>query len=139
MANGNVGTWRVGTNGRLTINGINLNIVECTIAVTIDDFDTTHYESTGIEGKMGPYPEATVTVKGNWDAGRNPYDNPPNLTPGQIVSSVSIYENVTDNVSWSFPYMRVISSNNGVPSRGLVTFEAQLKSNGTFTFPTGSV
>ncbi len=49
-----------------------------------------------------------------------------------------MFESVIDVVFWYFPYSRFRAVNNGAEVKGLVTWQATGKNQGTYTRPTGS-
>ena len=133
------GKQRAGKGSRVQVTAINLNMVEWTFEAKGDDLDTTNFESAGNEqGTIGII-VADFQVRGDWDAGRNPYDSPPGIYPRDDLSALKFYENVTDNIFHSVSIARLLSTRNGSQVRGKVTFEFSGKSNSGFTLATGSI
>ncbi len=89
----------------------------------------------GISGVLG----ADLTFGGDWDAGTNPYGDPPGLYPRDDLATVAFYENVTDNTSYAFPYVRLRAASNGAAIDQKVTFSCSGKNQGSFSIPTISV
>ena len=130
---------RSGKGGRVQWNGTNLVLKKWSVTEYGDDLDTTNFESGGVEeGKTG-VTRVEFSFEGDWDAARNPFDSPPAIYPRDDGGPCKLYENVTDNVYWNFPVVRVLSATNSAEARGLVAFSASCKNNGTYTRPTGSV
>lgn len=117
--------------------------------VTGDDIDTGNFESydaataqaynEGILGFIG----CDGDFGGDWDAHLNPEDltaaTPPGLYPRDDLPDTYFYTSIVDDVFWFFPYLRIRTSSTGGEIKGAVTFTAGYKSQGIFTFPTGSV
>lgn len=133
------GKKRSAKGARITVGGTALNWSEWDATVKGDDLDTTCFEDGGHETGVIGIDVVEYSVKGDWDAGRNAFDSPPGLYPRDDLSTVRLYENVSDNIFWAFATSRVLSARNGAQVRGLVSFEASCKSNGSYTLPTGSV
>lgn len=133
------GKQRSAKGSRISVGNVNLNLAEWDATHRGDDLDTTNFESGGVEQGTIGIEVVEYDLKGDWDAGRNPFDSPPGLYPRDDLLTVRLYENVSDNCFWAFPTSRVISARNSAQIRGKVVFEASCKSNGTFTKPTGSV
>lgn len=134
------GSQRSGKNSRISIGTANtiLKFARWTTNWRGDDLDTVNFSSAGKgEGLLG-IDQVEISMGGDWDAARNSFDDPPGIYPRDDLKTVKLFENVIDNVGWSFPYMRVRSANNGTEVRGKVTFEASGMSQGTFTVPTGN-
>lgn len=109
------------------------------------DLDTVNFESynaaagytydEGINGVLS----CGLQFGGDWDAGVDPLGTPPGLYPRDNLATLSFYTSRIDNILWSFPYARIHTSNCGSGVREKVTFACSGKSQGPFTFPTGSV
>ncbi len=133
------GIQRAMKNSRVSSQSTSLAFAQWDVTLTGDDLDTANFESEGLnEGILG-FEGADWNCGGDWDAGTNPYDDPPGFYPRDDLNDLLFYENVTDAVLWDFPYARVRSSNNGGDIKGKVTFKASGKSQGPFNVPTGSV
>ena len=130
---------RAGKNSRIQIGVSNLRYAEWEVNDQGDDIDGTNFESGGFtEGLVGSN-EATWTLRGQWDANLNPYENPPGLVPRPDLGGLKFYENVTDAMMWDFELARVLSSRNGAVVRQSVTFEASGKNQGSYTRPNGGL
>jgi hypothetical protein len=133
------GKQRSGKNARVTVGGTALKHAEWEAENKADDLDTTNFESGGVEQGTTGIEVVDVSAKGDWDAGGNFQDSPPGIYPRDDLSTVKFYTNVTDNVFWAFPLLRVLSARNGAQVRGKVSFEWSGKSQSSFTRPSGSV
>lgn len=134
-----VGKARSGKGARVSAGGTTLRAAEFEAAQQADDLDTTNFECSGTEqGTIGVL-SATWSIRGDWDASVNMFDNPPGLYPRDDLLNLYLYTNLVDNVYWYFATARVLSSRNSGQVRGKVTFEASGKNQGTFVSPTGSV
>lgn len=124
---------------QVNVGSTSLAFAQWDVTYTGDDLDTGNFESGGLnEGILG-FEGCDWNCGGDWDAGTNPYDDPPGFYPRDDLTDLGFVENTTDDVGWLFDYARVRSSNNGGDVKGKVTFKASGKSQGTFTVPTGSV
>lgn len=133
------GKQRAGKNSRVSVNGDVLAFAKWNVDSKGDNLDTTNFTSEGYDEGILGIESADISFGGNWDAGENPYDDPPGLYPRDDLPDVLFYENVTDNVLWNFDFIRIRSARNGAEVRGLVTFECSGMNQGSFTDPTGSV
>jgi hypothetical protein len=133
------GTQRAGKNSRVQVNAVNLNQASWNVDYQGGDGDTTNFESGGYEEGIACVLSASWSVDGNWDAGDNPFDDPPGLYVRDDLQDLYFYENVSDAVLWDFPYARVRSAKNGANVTGVVTFGSSGKNQGEFDLPTGSV
>jgi hypothetical protein len=124
---------------RISIGGTALQKSGWEVTDQADDLDTTTFESGGVYQNTVGIEKADWSLRGLWDAGANAYDNPPGLYPRDNLSTLNFYENVSDNIFWSFPTATVLSSRNGAEVRQLVTFESAGTNNGSFSRPSGSV
>ena len=110
-----------------------------------DDLDTVNFESynaaagqTFDEGILGVY-NAAIKFGGDWDAGTNPFDDPPGLFPRDNLAGVQFQESRLDLVGWAFGYIRLRTANNSAVVRGKVEFNVDGKNQGPFNLPAGSV
>ncbi len=110
-----------------------------------DDLPTenfTSYDSATdnayMEGILG-FIGCELRYGGDWDAAANPLDDPPGLYPRDDLASLSFVVNINDATSWAFPYSRVRGATNGAAVKDKVTFSVTGKSQGEFTWPSGSV
>lgn len=110
-----------------------------------EDFVTVNFESYNVaaaetydEGILGKV-WVDYRFGGDWDAGTNPLGSPPGLFVRDDLASVDFFTSRLDAINWAFPFLRVRGSTNGGEIAGKVTFNTSGKSQGPFTFPTGSV
>lgn len=134
-----VGKFRAGKGSRVSVLNTALNKSVWDLTIQGDDLDTVTFECGGVDqGEIG-ITGIDWNMGANWDAGKNNLDSPPGLYPRSDLGLVQFYENLADNVSWSLPNNRVLSSKNGAEARGLVTFNTSGKINGPgFSMPTGN-
>lgn len=130
---------RAGFLGRVKATGVNLKLNKWSVTPRSEDIDTTNFESGGYEEGIGGVVGADVTFEGLWDAGQNPYDNPPLLVPGTIITNVYLYINKNETQFFLFPSLRIIQAPVNVDVPGKSTYSITAKSDGSFTFPSGSV
>lgn len=133
------GKQRAGKNSRVNVGSDVLTFAKWSVDAKVDMGDTTNFESGGYDEGITEIYSADISFGGNWDAGDNPYDDPPGLYPRDDLADVVFHENVTDDVGWDFDYVRIRSARNGAEVRGLVTFECSGSNQGAFTYPVGSV
>lgn len=97
-----------------------------------------NFESNGWnEGLIG-FRGLDWTLGANWDATKNPLDDPPGLYPRDNGTSMQLYTSTSDDKSWSIPFWLCEESTISVDATGLVTFDAKGQSQGEVTPPTGS-
>jgi hypothetical protein len=139
------GSQRAAKTSRVIVGADNLTFASWSANVTGEDFPTVNFESydaatdqTYDEGILGPL-TCEIKFGGDWDAGDNPYDDPPGLFPRDDLAGVQFQESRLDGVGWDFPYIRVRSAENGAEIKGKVLFSVGGKNQGPFTFPSGSI
>jgi hypothetical protein len=133
------GKQRAGKNSRINVGATRIVGQRWNVTWKGDDLDTVNFESGGLEEGILGIEGLEWSMAGDWDAGTNPFDDPPGLYPRDDLAGLEFYENVTDNVGWDLTYARVRSATNGAEVRGKVSFEASGMSQGSFTPPAGSV
>jgi hypothetical protein len=116
-----------------------LGVKNFTLTYRGDDLDTSNTLSGGHEEGLVGFDVVEFSLEMDWDAGKNPLDDPPGIYVRDDGGPLKIWENVTDNTFWLLPVVRILSCVNSGPVKGLVSFNVTGKSNGTFTRPTGSV
>jgi hypothetical protein len=104
-----------------------------------DDLDTTNTLSQGLDEGLVGVKGCEIRLEMDWDAGKNPHDDPPGIFVRDDGGPVKFWENATDNIFWNFPVVRVLEATNGGPVRGLISYNCRIKSNGAYTPPAGSV
>lgn len=133
------GKQRSAKNSRIRVAATTLNYARWDANWRGDDLDTTNFESAGLEEGLIGIEVVEFSGGGHWDAGRNPFDQPPGIFPRSDGGPVELIENVTDNIGWLLNVVRFLSTRNSAELRGVVSFEFSGKSNGAFSRPTGSV
>lgn len=131
--------FRAGKTGRVAVGSQLLAMLEWSVTARGADLDTTNFESNGIEEGLVGIIGADWAVRANWDAGKNPLDDPPGLFPRDNGTAMSLFTNVADNKPYVFPFYRCLNSKITTNATGLVTFDADGKNQGPFQEPTGSV
>lgn len=100
--------------------------------------DVTNFEGAGYEdvetGTLG----ADISITADYDCANNPFDNPPNLQPGQTISTVKLYLNDTTGPYWDFPSVKVLTAPMSAKVKEMLGIQFTMKNKGTFTAPTGS-
>ncbi len=130
---------RSGKNSRIDVSGNTLAFAKWDVSFGVKDLDTTNFESNGYGEGISGIEQADISFGGDWDAGENPFDTPPGIYPRDDLAALKFYENVIDNIYWSFAYARLRSCKNGASVDGKVTFETSGMSQGVVAVPTGSV
>lgn len=134
------GYQRSGKNTRITITGVNLTMASWNIDLEGDDLNSRNFESSGFDQGIIGFIKCRWQLSGDWDAGTNPFENPPGLYPRSNLGNVLFWTSTSDKVAWQFPFLRVLKArNSAVTNRGKVHFEASGISNGQFYYPLGSV
>ncbi len=101
--------------------------------------DTTNFEGSGFGEQVACIKRARIRINGWWDAGANPFDNPPNIKSGNRLATVKLYlGGVNSSVFWSFPFVDVVSSVHGGRVDQKINLTLELMSFGPFTAPTGN-
>lgn len=130
---------RAGYLGRVQAAGVNLKLQKWSVKDHSEDQDTTNFESGGYIEGIGGVTGADVSFSGDWDAGKNPYDNPPALIPGTVIANCYLYINKLETQYYLFGGLRIIDCTVETQVPGKATYSVNAKSDGTFTRPTGSV
>lgn len=133
-----MGTPLSGTDGRMQINGVNLNVEEWDGEETVHDEDTTSFEDGGYETGVTSTRVFDFSGKGYWDAAVNPHSNPPNLIAGQTLTNCRMYVSKASNLFANVPSARCLRIKITNKVKGRVDFEFSAKSQGSFTLPGGA-
>jgi len=126
-----------GKNGKVTVEGTDIPISEWSAEGKADLVDRTNSQSNGKKKYGVGLEECSGTVKLHWDGDANPMD-----TPGIYQGAdVALHCYISGS---SGPYLNVASAliesvKPSVNISGGVDLEFTWKSNGDFTWPTGSV
>lgn len=127
-----------GKTGRTQVGNSILALQEWSTAYHADPLDTTNFESNGHQEELVGVDGVDFTVKGNWDSNANPLTDPPGLYPrddgGAAGAAISLYLKQGAQ-NWNFPLWCCTASDISVTTRGLVTFNSSLKSQGPYTKP----
>ena len=107
-----------------------------TASYTGIDLEVTNFESSGFEEGIIGVLSLTWSLSGTWNASKNPNASPPGLFPTDGGTNLNLYVNVSDNTSYQMPIFRCFTGTAQTSASGAVTFQANGKSNGTFTVPT---
>lgn len=116
------------------------------LSASLKDLETTNFESynttaaqtfdEGISGALG----CDITSGGDWDQGTNALgSDPPGLFPRDNAGPINYILDRLDAVTpWAFPYIRIRGATNGADVAGKVAFDFSGKSQGPFTYPSGT-
>lgn len=132
-------SFRAGKLGGVTITTQVLAMLEWAVTNRGADLDTSNFESNGIEEGLVGMIGADWSIRANWDAAKNPLDDPPGLFPRDNGTDMKLAVNKVDDKGYIFPFWRCLNSKITTTTTGLVTFDADGKNQGPFTAPTGSV
>jgi hypothetical protein len=134
--------FRASKNGRVQVNTVNLAQTEWTATWRGEDVDTTNFE--GIGAGSG-YEQGTIGTQvidfnsnGLWNAGTNPFGNPPGIYPTDSLPNVAFFQSQSDPCTVAFPLARILSSvvASGNVKTGAIRFNFTGKSNGPFSLGT---
>ncbi|MGE3804153.1 MAG: hypothetical protein AB7K24_05725 [Gemmataceae bacterium] len=132
------GTPLAGTNGKVTtgIGPTTINAEEWSVEPEVDVIRTTNFESGGFHELIPGNARARVRIKGFWDAGLNPHEDPPNFVVGQFVTSTKLY--TTDGSPakyFDLPRLLVVRTPVLCNVNGRVELEVEFETDGPFTYP----
>jgi hypothetical protein len=100
-----------------------------------DKEDTSNTESQGYGSGTIGMETCRYDIKGDWDSALNRFQQPfPGIFPRDDLPQ-NYYINVTDNLSWQFPYSLVTSAKVAIPTRTLVSMDWSGESNSVFNRP----
>jgi hypothetical protein len=142
------GSQRAGKTSQVNANNTALAFSSYNVTVSGEDHSTNNFNSWDAAGWDGGqafdegllcFVKADIDFGGDWDAGVNPYDDPPGLFPRDDFPNLKLFTSIIDVVDFDFAYMRIRSAKTGAEATGSVTFEVSGMSQGSFTLPTGSV
>ena len=132
------GTFRSGKNSRITCGVTNLSYTKWSIKERGSVHDTTHFESSGSTEQLTGPTGCDIKFSGKWDAGQNPYTDPPALYRQDRyapAAGIKFYSNTTDNTPWTFTAMTIESSEVTSDVNGMVEFMVEAKSIGSYVRP----
>ena len=82
------------------------------------------------------------SLSGTLDVEDNPYNDPPNLDPGEVVG-LTLFQHSSADAGGDGPFFQfnstIMSSNWTVPAKGKVGFVINFESKGAITNPKGEV
>lgn len=125
-----------GTDGRVSIQGVNLNVEKFTVTPSATDIDGFNFESQGYDEGITGKKSCDIEFEGFLDATQSPFANPPDLIPGQIIGPGLFYTSKSLNKVCSFPLMRILSTPITNEANGRVNYSVSAKSQGPFTLQT---
>ena len=140
MANGITGEPIAGTDGRVSVGGIELNFDKWQLSPRAADILTTNFESTdddgntweeGITGIRG----MDLTASGFWDLSQNPHTDPPNLQAGEVISNVLCYVSKENDKFFSIPFLRLLTTPVAADVNGRMEITITGKTNGKVQYP----
>jgi len=132
-------------NARVRIGGAVFTAKAWVVTPKTDKIDTTNAEGNGFGDAIGGIIEAEISIDdSDWDGQANPYDNPPNLQPTQVVA-LRLYLNATaaapavNGPFWNFAQALVLEVPTSARVREAVKLPSiKLYGKGQFTYPTGA-
>lgn len=131
------GTPLSGTDGRVNVNGVSLNVDTFTFTANATDVDSTSFEDGGYETGIMTTKAADIEISGYYDASLPPFNAGQGpLAPGSIIGPCLLYVSRTLNKFVNAPLIRVISApiTNKVKDKVTVSFKA--KTQGPYFLPT---
>lgn len=135
---GPAGWFRPGKYGQIQYNSIILNQGNWNCEDSKPYLPTNTFTALGYTQGLTGLETAKWDFGTLWDAGVNPFDDPPGVYPRSLGVSLKLLENTADNVGWVLPYVLVLSCKNGCPVDKEVSFDASGQNQGSFSRPTGS-
>jgi hypothetical protein len=132
--------FRAGKTGRITVGASVLSSLEWSTKFYGDKLDVANFESNGMHLWLIGLEGADWSMKSNWNAAQNSFDDPPGLFPRDDGSEqITMYTKVADNVFASFPTWACFNSTITNTVSGLVTFDCDGAGQDDFNVPTASV
>lgn len=128
-----------GKKGKITLNGTTVKLKKWSVNPQSQDHDSTNFESEGFGEGLGGIREADVNFEGDWDSAQNPHDDPPNIMDGEVITDVRLYIDRDNSLFFDFDEIRIISVPVNQEVRGVCQISVSAKTNGEFSYPTGSV
>ena len=113
-----------------------LEAVEWSVADEIGEIDDTSFEDGGYGSRIGGVRDATVSIKGMWNATANQHTTPLNIYSGAILSTTKLYLNDTTGKYWDFPLLVILSVNEVAAVRDGIRYDFTAKNDGAYTPPT---
>ncbi len=102
--------------------------------------DTSNFEGGGFSDAIPGMYTVNVDVEGFFDASQNPFDSPPLLGAGSILSTVKLYLNTVSGPFWLFPVVLITSTETSAEAKGSkpLWFKFSFQNKGSWTEPTGA-
>ncbi len=114
-----------------------------TVAMKVDELDTSNFEGNGYTDRIAGLKDATITIEFDIDtdaAGTNPWDAAGyNFTPGTVLATVKLYLNDTTGPFWLFTSAIILDFNNPTDVKEALKGTVTMKNKGTITPPTGDI
>lgn len=129
-----MGTPLAAKNARVQIEAVNINMASWNVSMNTQDIDVTSFEDGGFYVPLAGVRKAEVRVKGYWDSGDNPHDDPPDIQDGEALTNVRLYPDQNAGDYWDFPAMMVTGVTISAEVNGKVEIEFTAVSNGTFVY-----
>lgn len=142
--------FRAGKTGRVQFNAggeYNMTAKGWTTSLDGDELDTSSFESASIttpgvvlRGKTYLIGMSSLswTIDANWDAAKNPLDQPPGLYVRDDGTLMKLFSSTADGRFWSMPTWMCSGCNMAVNATGIVSFKANGKAQDNFVLITGS-
>jgi hypothetical protein len=130
--------FKAGKAGRTQIVATNMTNKGWTISLDAMELDTSNFESGGKKSYLIGLEGLAWTIEANFDAAKNPLDDPPGFYMRDDGVTMKLYTNVANNRFWSMPTWMCSKCDMGVTVAGLVTFNASGKAQEDFALITGS-
>lgn len=115
-------------NARVSVGNTNLFAMKWSINTKVDELDVSNFEGQGYAQWIGGLLDADISVDCVWDANQNPTGNPPNLIPGQLVSTVKFYADWRGlgpfgaGEAWTFPSLLITALNQETEVRSFIKY-----------------
>lgn len=112
-----------------------LESVEWSVADEAGEIDDTSFEDGGYGSLTTGVRQATVNIKGFWNATANQHTTPLNIYAGSTLTTNKLYLNSTTGKYWDFPTLVILSVNEVAAVRDGIRFDFTAKSKGSYTAP----
>ena len=122
-------------NAMVRIGGTPLAVKSWNVDAKADEIDTTNTEGGGFYSGLIGIQSAEVTMEFDVDSLASPYNNPPNLGPGET-TEVKLYWDGLAGPFWYFPKLLIFGAPNKANVKEAVGMSIRGKGNGIYGFPT---
>ena len=118
-------TVSLGESARVVVYNAILCVKRGTVTEDPGEILTTCTGGGGFSSRTRQPRNLVADIEAQWKTDQNPFSNPPNIIPGEDVSSVHIYPDydVTPSVKWYMPTAYV--------QNAVMTFDAEMNQNWT--------